>query len=191
MRAMRKLLAGMDDVDDILIHSRDWDRLLTTIREVLRRLSRANLKARPTKCLIGTSVVEFLGHEIRDGLTRPVGGTVEKINQDPMPKTKREIRSFLGLTGFYRDYIPDYAAIAVPLSDLTKKGLPNKVTWSEAQEKAYKTLKSAITDRPILHLPDHSKLFILRTDASDVGIGAILLRNMRTVYSRWHKQARS
>ena len=101
---------------------------------------------------------------------------VAKIRDAARPETKTQVRSFLGLTGYYRDFIPNYAAIAVPLTDLTKKGQPNKVMWGDSQEKAYMSLKKTLTSKPILKLPTMDKPFILRTDASDTGIGAVLLQ---------------
>ena len=82
----------------------------------------------------------------------------------------------MGLAGYYRDFIPNFAAIAAPLSDLTRKGQPNKVEWSGAQEKAYQTIKSYLTSEPILRLPDPAKTNFLRTDASNNGIGAVLMQ---------------
>ena len=96
-----------------------------------------------------------------------------KIRDTPRPRTKKEIRSFLGQTGFYRSYLPNYAAIDVPLLDLTRKGL---IVWGDAQEKAYTTLKHHLTSQPLLKLLDPDRLYILRTDAFDAGIGAILLQ---------------
>ena len=93
------------------------------------------------------------------------------------PLTKKDVRSFLGLTGYYREFVPNYAAIALPLTDATRKGQSNQVIWNDAQEKAYTTLKAMITSHPILHLPDdHSKPFFLQTDASEIGIGAVLMQ---------------
>ena len=74
-----------------------------------------------------------------------------------MTNSKRGLRSFIGLTGFYRDQIPNYAAIAVPLTNLLRQGQPNKLSREEAQVTAYETLKRAGTERPILRLPDHTK----------------------------------
>ena len=86
------------------------------------------------------------------------------------------MRSFLGLVGFYREYIPEFAAIAVPLTVLTKKGKPNKVVWSDTAETAYRNLKIKVIQKPILRLPDQSKPYVLRTDASDIGLGAVLMQ---------------
>ena len=82
----------------------------------------------------------------------------------------------MGLAGYYRDFIPNFAAITVPLSDLTRKGQPNKVDCGEAQEKAYQTMKSYLTSEPILRLTDPAKTYFLRTDASNTGIGAVLMQ---------------
>ena len=81
----------------------------------------------------------------------------------------------MGLAGYYRDFIPSFVRIAAPLSDVTGKGQPHKVEWGEAQEKAYQTIKSYLTREPILRLPDPAKTYFLRTDASNIGIGAVLI----------------
>ena len=83
----------------------------------------------------------------------------------------------MGLIGFYRKYIPNFAAIASPLTDRTRKGLPNIVEWGESHEKSFQTLKAKLAQSPILHLPVLSQQFILRTDASDTGVGAVLLQD--------------
>ena len=78
---------------------------------------------------------------------------VQKMRDAPRPTTKQEIRWFLGLAGYYQDCIPKFAAIAAPLSDLTRKGQPNKVVWGKPQERSYHTLKHAIFSKPVLMLP--------------------------------------
>ncbi|KAK3084178.1 hypothetical protein FSP39_009620 [Pinctada imbricata] len=89
---------------------------------------------------------------------------------------KANLKARPSLVGYYRKFIPNFAAIASPLTDLTKKGLPNKVTWGPSQENSFLSLKGNLTSSPILAIPDFMKSFILRTDASDKGIGAILLQ---------------
>ena len=86
------------------------------------------------------------------------------------------MRSFLGLASFYRRYVPQFATIASPLTDATKKGKPNAIKWEQAQLRAYQTLKDALVSQPVLSLPDFDKMFYLQTDASDTGLGAILLQ---------------
>jgi len=82
----------------------------------------------------------------------------------------------LGLTGYYRKFIPNFAALVVPLTDLMRKGAPNQLKWNEAQDKAFETLKAYIACPPVLRLPDFLKEFVLQTDACNDGVGGILLQ---------------
>ena len=170
-RAMKKLIEDLDDVDfywdDILVHTRTWEEHIRALRELFSRLVQAGLTIRPTKCLFGVNSVDFLGHRLEQGMIGLHQDNVEKIKDAPRPSTKKQVRSFMGLAGYYRDFIPNFAAIAAPLSDLTRKGQPNKVEWGEAQEKAYQTIKSYLTSEPILRHPDPAKTYFLRTDASN------------------------
>ena len=86
------------------------------------------------------------------------------------------MRSFLGLVGFYRRFIPNFAEIAAPLTDLTAKGCPHKLEWNDLQEMSFITLKSYVVSPPVLMSPDFDKAFCLQTDASQIGIGAVLLQ---------------
>ena len=179
-RGMKKLLKGMKNVefywDDILVHTRTWEEHLKTLRELFRRLAQAGMTIRPSKCIFGADSIDFLGHQLQQGLIGLHEDNVAKIRKAPRPTTKKQVRSFMGLAGYYRDFIPNFAAVAAPLSDLTRKGQPSKVEWGDAQEKAYQTIKILLTSDPILRLPDPEKTFVLRTDASDYGIGAVLMQ---------------
>ena len=179
-RIMRDLLRGVDNVDnfidDILIHTATFEEHVVTLREVFERLKTANLTARPTKCNIGNKSIEFLGHNVGQGQLRPVQNKVAAVRDAPRPKTKKQLRSFLGLVGYYRRFIPNFAAIAAPLTDRTRKGEPAVIRWGDNEERAFNTLKQKLEREPILHLPDLATPFILRTDASDFGLGAILLQ---------------
>ncbi len=179
-RMMRRLTEGMRGIehyiDDCLIYSETWEEHLETVREFLHRVRKAKLTVRPSKCQVAVGSVEFVGHEVKRGEIGLQDGNVDKVIRAPRPQTKTQVRSFLGLTGFYREYIPGYSGIAVPLTDLTKKGKPNKVEWGQSQEEAFQMLKRKIAAKPVLRLPDLSKPFVLRTDASDLGIGAVLLQ---------------
>ena len=180
VRGIRKLLEGMEHVDsyidDILVHTQTWEEHIETLQELFKRLSSSGLTVRPSKCVIGAKGVHFLGHYVGDGILGLNGDNMEKIKKARRPKTKKELRSFLGLIGYYRDFVPNFAAVSAPLTDLTRKGTPNTIIWGEAQETAYNSLKGILCREPILRLPDHSKPFVLRTDASDYGLGAVLLQ---------------
>lgn len=163
-------------VDDILIHTAEWDEHVKLLVKVLNVLHSAGLTARPSKCELGKQCVEYLGHNIGGGMIRPVEGKLESISNMSIPKTKKEVRSFLGMTGYYRQYVPDYASIATPLTDLTKKLAPNKVAWKDFHQVAFERLKSVLCSRPVLNLANLDKDFILQADASQNGVGADLLQ---------------
>ena len=179
-RVMRTLLNGLDHVDnyidDILVHTQSWEVHIAILTELMQRLRKSGLTARPSKCLIGNQTISFLGHVIGHGKLEPQLNKVEKIKNACRPTTKKQLRSFLGLAGYYRKFVPNYAAIAAPLTDKTKNSEPNKIAWEASQQLAFDALKQTLITVPILHLPNLDIPFILRTDASDLGIGAILLQ---------------
>ena len=146
------------------------------LRELLQRLRQAGLTARPSKCMVGFTSVAFLGHNVGDGILTPNQDKARDIVEAKRPETKKQIRSFLGMVGFYRRFIPQFAEIALPLTNLTKKGNPNKLVWEGEHQRAFERLRSYMVSTPILRLPDLDKGFILRTDASNVGIGAVLMQ---------------
>lgn len=181
-RMMRILLHNADPgvmnyIDDILVCSRTWKEHLTLLRDVFDRMRKANLTAKPSKCLIGFSELEFLGHNVGQGKLAPEQGKIDKMLSIVTPKTKKEVRALLGLVSYYRKFIPNFAALTAPLTDLTKNGKPNQVVWDEPCERALNSVKQRLATSPILHLPDFSKEFIVRTDASNEGIGAVLLQD--------------
>ena len=101
---------------------------------------------------------------------------MEKIQNAPRPSNKTQVRSFISQAGYCRDFIPNFAAISAPLSNITRKGQPNRVDRGDAQEKAYQTLKTLLASEPFLHLPDPKKTYCLTTNASDYGVGAVLMQ---------------
>ncbi|GFR92549.1 Pol polyprotein [Elysia marginata] len=143
-----------------------------------RRLREANFTVRPIKSVLGSSTIDFLGHRLGQGTISLQDENVEKVRNAPRPKTKKEVRAFLGLVGFYKEFVPNFAAISAPLSDLVRKGQPNTVNWTVCQEKAFNSLKFAVTSKPVLQLPDINNRFILRTDASGGGLGAALMQEV-------------
>ena len=120
--------------------------------------------------------MEFLGHSIGENCISNNEENLEKMRSAKRPTTKKKVRSFLALANYFRDYMPTFAEIAAPLSNLTKKGLPESVRWEYAQQKVFVPLRESLVRRSILRLPDHNKTFILRTDASNCGLGAALMQ---------------
>ena len=163
-------------IDDLIIHTNDWQAHLPVLEELFRRMRKAGLTAKPSKCVFGAESVEFLGHYIgRDWITVNEDN-LEKIRTARRPTTKNEVRLFLRLANYHRAHISTFATVAAPLTDLMRKGQPNKIRWGQAQEKAFGSLQDFLLKRPILKLPDHSKPFILRTDASNCGLGAAFMQ---------------
>ena len=107
-------------IDDIVIYSDSWEDHIKTLKELFSRLRKARITARPTKCLLGASRMEFLGHQVGGDVITPSRDNLEKVRNTPRPTTKKQVRSFLGLVGYYRDHIPAFAEISAPLTDLLK-----------------------------------------------------------------------
>jgi len=109
-------------------------------------------------------------------VVRPQVGKIEAIKNAERPMTKKQVRSFLGLVGWYRKFVPNFSARAVALTNLTKKCHPNKVNWTMDCEKAFQDLKDSLCKEPLLQSPDFEQLFTVQTDASEHGLGAVLLQ---------------
>ncbi|KAG8501067.1 hypothetical protein CXB51_003130 [Gossypium anomalum] len=159
-------------LDDILIYSRSWQELLNHVKLVLTILRECGLVAKTSKCVFGQKKVEYLGHLVtREGLAVDPQ-KIEAIKTWPQPTGVKEVRSFLGIAGYYRKFIKGFATIAALLSDLLCKETPFNCT-DKAQE-TFEKLKQCLCTLPVLGLPDFTKDFVVETDASRVGIGAVL-----------------
>ena len=146
---------------------------ITALRDFFVRVRDAHLTLRPTKCSIGFSSVPYLGHKVGNKCLESKADMVARILEAPRHQDKKQLSSFLGLIGYYCQFIPNFAALAVPLTDLTKKGSPNRLEWGTPQENAFESLKSHTACPPVLRLPDFSKEFALQTDACNDGIGGL------------------
>ena len=179
-RMMRRLLDGLPDVDnyvdDVIVHSSTWKSHLGTLRALFARVRQASLAVKPFKCHVGCLQVDFVGHQVGSGLMLTQSDKVDKVKNAEVPRTKTQVRSCLGLAGYYRKFIPHYASLTAPLSDLTKKGAPATVQWKGELEASFTELKYLMCSAPVLRLPDFQKEFIFCTDASDTGLGAVLLQ---------------
>ena len=179
-RMVRELFQGLPNVesyiDDLTIHTPDWEGHLDAVRRVLERLRQHSLTARPTKCEVGYNEIKLLGQVVGKGVVKIQGEKVRKILEVSKPKTKKDLRSFLGAVGFHKKFIDRFAERAKSLTDMTRKWEPNVLKWSKSAAEAYLLLKSKTSEHPVLRLPQFDKPMILCTDASDVGIGAVLMQ---------------
>jgi len=155
-RLMRILFSDVKNVetfvDDILIHTDNWQDHIMTLECVLTILKDTGLTARPCKTEIGKSSIEYLGHCVGSGTSSTTDDKINRVLNMAVPRTKKEVRSFLWLTGYYNQYIADYATIASPLTDLT---------WEICHQDAFGKLRNALANKPILKLPDTNKKFIV------------------------------
>ncbi|GBL99975.1 Retrovirus-related Pol polyprotein from transposon 17.6, partial [Araneus ventricosus] len=161
-------------IDDAAIFSENWEEHKKHIREVFQTLQDSNLTVNLEKCEFGKKEVKFLGHVVGSGRHSPDPEKIETIKRLSQPTTKKEVRSLLGLANYYRDYIPNFSSLLLPLTDLTKKNIPNKIPWNEEAELAFQALKRELTRMPSLYTPQLDKSFQLYTDASATAIGACL-----------------
>ena len=175
---MDRVLAGLHwetclfYLDDIIVFSSTWEEHLARLREVFERLRHAKLKLGAPKCTFAAKEVSYLGHRVTEEGLLPDPSLLAAIRDIPPPKTATEVRSFLGLAGYYRRYVKGFAAIAAPLHALTRKDA--LFHWSEDCQAAFDQLKNRLTTSPITAFPDFSQAFRLYTDASTAGLGAIL-----------------
>lgn len=177
-RLMERVLQGLHwktlllYLDDVIVIGNNFDNHLCRLREVLARLRSAGLKLKPSKCHLFQTEVKYLGHVVSN---RGVSTDPEKIEAvaDWLPPCDLSgLQSFLGTVGYYRQYVKDFATVAKPLTHLTAKNV--RYQWTEECQNAFDVLKHALVSAPILSYPDASVEYILDTDASLVGIGAVL-----------------
>ena len=187
-RLMQVVLAGLEwkscfvYIDDILVASKTFNEHLSDLRQVFTRLRQANLRLKPKKCSLLHDKVCYLGHVISKQGIKPDPQKTEKIRMYPTPTDVTRVRQFLGLASYYRRFVPGFAWIASPLHALTKKGVP--FCWTTACEAAFCQLKELLCQAPVLAYPQFGpdKNFVLETDASGAGLGAVLSQKQADGY---------
>ena len=177
---MRIVLHGLINVcfyfDNIFVYAKSWSDHLIALQSVFSRLREYGLTAKPSKCFFGFPTVNYLGFIVGHNELRPQLDKIKAISELPTPQTKKLLRSFIGLVSFYRRFIPHASTYMVPLTEMLKKEVPEPLTWSSEALQAFQTTKDALIGDKVLKLPSIDKEFILRTDASGTGIGAVLLQ---------------
>ena len=159
-------------IDDLLVFSKDFSTHITHLKELFQRLRNTGLKLKPAKCHFAVEKVQFLGHILtKDGIA-PNTSKVDAIMSYPIPKKIKELRGFLGTTGFYRKFIQNYSLIAKPLYNLTKNDV--KFQWSPECQTAFDKLKNALASYPVLMYPNFNERFVLATDGSKTAIAGCL-----------------
>ena len=194
---MEEVLAGLPweicllYLDDIIVHASTISEELSRLRKVFQRLHDAKLKLGPKKCFLLQKSVYFLGHVVSGKGVSTDPQKIKVVRTLPRPRTVKDARSFLGLCSYYRRFIQGFSDIARPLHRLTEEGREFK--WSDDCEGAFNRLKVALTTTPILAFPASDDQFILDTDASNIGMGAVLsqLQGGREVVIAYYSKALS
>ena len=175
-RLINKVLADLDFafgyLDDILIYSPDVPTHLVHMRQLFQRLREADLKLNREKCNFFKSHIQYLGHLISGEGIKPLPEKLESIKEMPPPTTPKEVKQFLGLIGYYRKFVPRFADVARPLTNLTRLDQPFE--WSDKCQASFELLKEALIKEPILRFPDPNKPYTLYTDASKYAWSCVL-----------------
>ena len=177
-RLMNTVLSGLQGtrclvyLDDIVIFADNLQNHNKKLIEIFERLKEFNLKIRPSKCEFLRKEVIYLGHKISENGAQPDESKLDAVRKFPTPKTTKDIKSFLGLAGYYRKFIDNFSQKALPLTGLLKKDA--SFEWTAEQEKSFEILKNCLCEQPILQFPDFEKPFNVTTDASNFAIGAVL-----------------
>ena len=181
-RLMQKVLAGLGGsepfcsvyIDDILVYSRSVEEHLDHLTQVFGRIRASGLKLHPQKCHLGYREVQYLGHVISAEGISPDPDKVRAVADFKVPTDVRSVREFLGLAGYYRRFVSNFARVASPLFALLRQG--QLFVWTPSCQEAFDNLKTQLITYPILAYPCFSRPFVLHTDASARELGAVLVQ---------------
>nr|CAD1832616.1 unnamed protein product [Ananas comosus var. bracteatus] len=164
--------------NEILVYSKSLEEHMKHLMVVLKELRKNTLYEKKSKYTFDKMRVEYLDHIISEEGVATDPAKIEGMIAWPTPKSVRSLRGFLGLTSYYRKFIRNYGTISKPLTELLKK---DQFSWSQEAQQAFETLKLAMTEAPVLAMPDFTKPFILEVDACGQGIGAVLSQKGKTI----------
>lgn len=162
-------------LDDVVLYTDTWADHMSLLRTVFQRLAEASLTLNLAKCEFGKATVTYLGKQVGFGQVRPVEAKVAAILDYPSPATRRELRRFLGMTGYYRCFCKNFSVVVTPLTKLCSPKVPFE--WSVECQHAFESAKSLLCSTPVLAAPNFSRPFKLEVDASATGAGAVLLQD--------------
>lgn len=158
--------------DDILIYSRNMQEYVLHLQQIFQVLQTHQLYVKMSKCIFGDPTVEYLGHVIsKEGVAMNTK-KIQTVVDWPLPKNFTHLREFLGLAGYYRRFIRNFAKLSAPLTSLLKAN--NTFVWTDSSTVAFNLLKEALTSALVLALPNFDIPFVIETDASGSGIGVVL-----------------
>jgi hypothetical protein len=160
--------------DDILVYSNNYQEHLQHLQSILHLLQDNQWKVKISKCSFALPSIHYLGHVISASGVATDEAKNETVKEWPTPLDVKQLRSFLGLAGYYRKFVQGYGSISQPLTALLRKNVP--FIWTTETELAFQSLKKALIAAPVLALPDFSDVFVVETDACDIGIGAVLMQ---------------
>lgn len=172
-------------IDDIICHNRTHEDHVRTLGEVFKRLMKYNLKLNPSKCEFGASQVDYLGYTISGNGIQPGTDKTDALRMFPEPNSVKKVRQFIGLANYFRQLIPNFSAIASPLTQLTgKQNVYKQGELPDDAKRAFHFIRDKLTSRPVLKFPDYNKEFFLWTDAAKgdgteakgSGLGAVLMQ---------------
>ena len=166
-------------IDDIAVHSDTWLSHLEHIDTTLQTISDSGITLKIAKCTFAQPRIKYLGHVIGGGTHSPDPEKLQAVADLIFPKTKRQMRSLIGLISYYRLYVPNLSETTKSLTDMTKKGAPNKLIPGMEQITAFEEIKKKLTSAPILKCPNFSKSFTIQADASKLAIGSCLSQDFQ------------
>ena len=177
-RTIHQVIDGLEGcegyIDDIIVFSDTWEQHLQRVKAFLTSLRQAQLTVNLAKCEFGQACVTYLGHVVGRGEIRPIHAKVDAIVNFPVPTNKSQLMRFLGMVGYYRKFCNNFAVVAEPLTRLLQK--KQTYIWKEDQRAAFGKVKRLLTSAPVLAMPDFKRPFIIHVDASDLGLGAVLMQ---------------
>ena len=163
-------------LDDVVVFSKTYDEHLAQLSSVLAAIKKAGLRLKVNKCRFGETKLSMLGHIVDKDGVYPDPEKVRAVKDFPRPTDVRSTQSFIGLCSYYRKFIRNFAEIARPITSLTKTSVP--FVWDTDQETSFQQLKQALVDTTVLAHPDYSQPMEIHPDASNYGIGAVLIQRI-------------